>query len=49
MFRGFSRGILAGRTGLGELLVRVSDLCDALRLQLRPARPASSASERRAA
>ena len=46
MFRGFSRGILAGRTGLGELLVRVSDLCDALGLQLRPASPAT---ERRAA
>ncbi len=46
MFRGFSRGILAGRTGLGELLVRVSDLCDALQLRLRPAR---ASTERRAA
>lgn len=36
IFRGISRGILAGRTDVGELLLRISDLCDAIGWRVGP-------------
>jgi hypothetical protein len=42
LFRFLSRWMVAGHHEVGELLLRVSDLCDALDLQLAPARRAAA-------